>query len=95
MVEQFFLTRFRHCILRFFCFIHTDMADLERHLRNAIIYGQPRTSRPYKKILICVEGVYSMEGTIVDLPAVLALKKKYKAYVYLDEAHSIGILHFV
>ena len=36
--------------------------------------------------------VESMEGSIVDLPALIALKKKYKAYLYLDEAHSIGAL---
>ena len=33
-----------------------------------------------------------MEGSIVVLPEVVALKKKYKAYLYLDEAHSIGAL---
>lgn len=51
-----------------------------------------RTRRPWKKILILVEGIYSMEGSIVRLPEVIALKKKYKAYLYLDEAHSIGAL---
>lgn len=34
----------------------------------------------------------SMEGSIVRLPEVIALKKKYKAYIYLDEAHSIGAM---
>lgn len=33
-----------------------------------------------------------MEGSIVRLPEIIALKKKYKAYLYLDEAHSIGAL---
>ena len=33
-----------------------------------------------------------MEGSIVTLPEVVALKKKYGAYLYLDEAHSIGAL---
>ncbi len=33
-----------------------------------------------------------MEGSIVRLPEVIALKKKYKAYLYVDEAHSIGAL---
>ncbi|MEE6526767.1 hypothetical protein FKM82_027616, partial [Ascaphus truei] len=33
-----------------------------------------------------------MEGSIVRLPEVIALKKQYKAYLYLDEAHSIGAL---
>ncbi len=37
-----------------------------------------------------VEGVYSMEGTIVQMAEIVALKKKYGAYVYVDEAHSIG-----
>lgn len=32
----------------------------------------------------------SMEGSIVHLPQIIALKKKYKAYLYIDEAHSIG-----
>ena len=39
-----------------------------------------------------VEGVYSMEGTIVRLPEVVAIKKKYGAYLYLDEAHSVGAM---
>ncbi|BFZ07191.1 hypothetical protein BsWGS_10230 [Bradybaena similaris] len=73
-------------------FKHNDMADLERKLRDAVCAGQPRTHRPWRKILIVVEGVYSMEGSIVRLPDVLRLKKKYKAYVYLDEAHSIGAI---
>ncbi|KAA0196219.1 Serine palmitoyltransferase long chain base [Fasciolopsis buskii] len=73
-------------------FKHNDMDDLERILEEAVVYGQPRTHRPYKKILIVVEGIYSMEGSIVHLPEVIALKKKYKAYLYVDEAHSIGAL---
>lgn len=63
---------------------------MEKRLREAIIEGQPRSRRPWKKIIIVVEGVYSMEGSIVKLPEIVALKKKYKAYLYLDEAHSIG-----
>ena len=90
------------------------MADLERKMREAIIHGHPRTRRPYRKILLVVEGIYrwtnafiswfkinhlkilllpyfSMEGSIVDLKKVVELKKKYGAYLYLDEAHSIGM----
>ncbi|KAF5922935.1 hypothetical protein HPG69_013280 [Diceros bicornis minor] len=73
-------------------FKHNNMQSLEKLLKDAIVYGQPRTRRPWKKILILVEGIYSMEGSIVRLPEVIALKKKYKAYLYLDEAHSIGAL---
>ena len=39
-------------------FIVADMEDLEQKLRDALLYGQPRTRRPWKKILIVVEGVY-------------------------------------
>ncbi|XP_047627629.1 serine palmitoyltransferase 3 [Phacochoerus africanus] len=73
-------------------FKHNNVQSLEKLLRDAIIYGQPRTRRAWKKILILVEGIYSMEGSIVYLPQIVALKKKYKAYLYIDEAHSIGSL---
>ncbi|XP_027696240.1 serine palmitoyltransferase 3 isoform X1 [Vombatus ursinus] len=73
-------------------FKHNNMQSLEKLLREAVIYGQPRSRRAWKKILILVEGIYSMEGSIVRLPEIIALKKKYKAYLYLDEAHSIGSL---
>ncbi|VDP07736.1 unnamed protein product, partial [Heligmosomoides polygyrus] len=73
-------------------FKHNDVNSLEKILRNAIAYGNPKTHRPYRKILIIVEGIYSMEGSICNLPGVIALKKKYGAYLYLDEAHSIGAM---
>ncbi|KAI0320427.1 pyridoxal phosphate-dependent transferase [Amylostereum chailletii] len=73
-------------------FAHNDMAALEALLREVISQGQPKTHRPWKKILIVVEGLYSMEGTLVDLPAIMELKKKYKFYLFIDEAHSIGAL---
>ncbi|AWP14229.1 putative serine palmitoyltransferase 3 isoform 2 [Scophthalmus maximus] len=71
-------------------FKHNNMHSLEKMLREAVCSGQPRTHRPWRKILIMVEGIYSMEGSVVRLPEIIALKKKYKAYLYLDEAHSIG-----
>ena len=57
---------------------HNDMADLENLLRESISQGQPRTHRPWKKILLIVEGLYSMEGTLVDLPKIMELKNMYK-----------------
>lgn len=59
-------------------FKHNSMVDLENLLREVISQGQPKTHRPWKKILLVVEGLYSMEGTLVNLPAILALKQKYK-----------------
>ena len=73
-------------------FKHNNTANMEQILRNAIIKGQPRTHRPWKKILIVVEGIYSMEGSICRLPEIIALKKRYGAYLYLDEAHSVGAM---
>jgi serine palmitoyltransferase len=74
---------------------HNNMRSLEKVLQDAVVKGQPKgaaagAGQPWKKILIIIEGVFSMEGSIVKLPEIIALKKKYKAYIYLDEAHSIG-----
>ncbi|KAJ8449530.1 hypothetical protein Cgig2_005552 [Carnegiea gigantea] len=65
-------------------------SHLEKVLREHIDEGQPRTHRPWKKIIVVVEGIYSMEGELCKLPEIVAICKKYKAYLYLDEAHSIG-----
>lgn len=73
-------------------FKHNDMKSLEVLLREVISQGQPKTHRPWKKILLIVEGLYSMEGSLVDLPTIMELKKKYKFYLFVDEAHSIGAL---
>ena len=71
-------------------FRHNDTQHLEEILRQAIIMGRPRTRRPWNKIMVIVEGIYSMEGEYCDLANVVKVCKKYGAYVYVDEAHSIG-----
>ena len=63
-------------------FRHNDMADLERIL----IENKDR------KKLIVVDGVFSMEGDIINLPDVMELAKKYDARVMVDDAHGIGVL---
>ncbi|KAL3463853.1 pyridoxal phosphate-dependent transferase [Aspergillus heterothallicus] len=73
-------------------FAHNNMASLEDKLREAISQGQPRTHRPWQKILVTIEGLFSMEGTMCNLPKILELKKKYKFYLFIDEAHSIGAI---
>ncbi|SMN18484.1 similar to Saccharomyces cerevisiae YDR062W LCB2 Component of serine palmitoyltransferase [Maudiozyma saulgeensis] len=73
-------------------FKHGEMDLLEKLIRDQIVLGQPKTNRPWKKILICVEGLYSMEGTLCNLPKLIELKKKYKCYLFVDEAHSIGAM---
>lgn len=73
-------------------FKHNSAVSLEQILREAIVQGQPRHHRPWKKILVLVEGIYSMEGAICNLKAIAEVCKKCKAYLYVDEAHSIGAL---
>ncbi|MFD9476054.1 MULTISPECIES: aminotransferase class I/II-fold pyridoxal phosphate-dependent enzyme [Streptomyces] len=63
-------------------FAHNDMGQLEHMLRL-------NRSR-FRRVLIAVEGAYSMDGDLVDLPAVIELKKRYGALLMVDEAHSIG-----
>ena len=56
---------------------------MEKVLRDAIVSGQPRTRRPWKKIVIIVEGIYSMEGEIARLPEIVQLKKKYRVSLFI------------
>lgn len=46
----------------------------------------------YRRVLIVIEGVYSMDGDIPDLPRFIELKKRHKTFLMVDEAHSIGVL---
>jgi len=48
--------------------------------------------REYRRVLVVIEGVYSMDGDFPDLPRFIAAKKKHKAFLMVDEAHSIGTM---
>ena len=63
-------------------FRHNDMEDLERVLKQSGSSGK----------LIVVDGVFSMEGDIANLPDIVRLAKKYKARIMVDDAHATGIL---
>jgi 8-amino-7-oxononanoate synthase len=63
-------------------FRHNDMTDLARILAE---------NRDRKKLIV-VDGVFSMEGDIINLPEVVALAKKYSARLMVDDAHGIGVL---
>lgn len=54
------------------------MEDLERLLKLHIAQGDTKRGRAWRKVVIIVEGIYSMEGTICNLPEIIKLKKKYK-----------------
>ena len=46
----------------------------------------------YRRVLVVIEGVYSMDGDYPDLPKFIEVKKKHKAFLMVDEAHSIGTM---
>ncbi|WP_063020760.1 type I polyketide synthase [Nocardia niwae] len=65
-------------------FPHNDHAALDELLTEI--------RHQYRRVLILIEGVYSQDGDIPDLPAIIAVKKKHKALLMIDEAHSVGVL---
>ncbi|MGI5062454.1 glycine C-acetyltransferase [Treponema denticola] len=65
-------------------FQHSDMADLERVLKEK--------RNNYSNVLIITDGVFSMDGDIAKLPEIVALAEKYNCLTYVDDAHSSGVL---
>ncbi|KAL0318931.1 UNVERIFIED_CONTAM: Long chain base biosynthesis protein 2a [Sesamum angustifolium] len=62
-------------------FQHNTPSNLEKVLREQIAEGQPRTHRPWKKIIVVVEGIYSMEGELCQLPEIVSICKKYRELI--------------
>lgn len=62
---------------------HNDMESLEKQLQKC---------EPDRIKLIVMDGVFSMEGDIANLPEIVRLAKKYNANIMVDEAHSLGVL---
>ncbi len=46
----------------------------------------------YRRVLMVIEGVYSMDGDVPDLPKFIEVKRRHKALLMIDEAHSLGVL---
>ena len=65
-------------------FPHNNWRALDKILKE---------SRPhFRRALVVIEGVYSMDGDIPELPAFIKVKKRHGAFLMVDEAHSIGVL---
>jgi len=64
-------------------FAHNDMKSLESKLKHCT---------PDSIKLIVVDGIFSMEGDIVNLPVIVKLAKKYNATIMVDDAHSLGVI---
>lgn len=62
---------------------HNDMASLEKVLQKC---------KEESIKLIAVDGVFSMEGDLANLPEIVKLAKKYKANIFVDDAHGIGVM---
>jgi 8-amino-7-oxononanoate synthase len=65
-------------------FTHNDPEAAERVLEQY--------RHEYRRVLMVIEGAYSMDGDIPDLPRFIEVKKRHKALLMIDEAHSIGVL---
>ena len=63
---------------------HNDWRELDRFLTNY--------RHEYRRVLVVIEGVYSMDGDIPELPKYIEVKKRHKAMLMVDEAHSMGVL---
>jgi len=73
----------RLCKAKKYVFDHLDLEMLEEQLKDA---------QDCRFRCIVTEGIFSMDGDIVNLPKYLALAKKYKAIFYLDECHATGVI---
>ena len=65
-------------------FPHNDWAALEQLLADM--------RDRYQRVLIVIEGLYSMDGDMPDLPRFIDIKRRYKSFLMVDEAHSFGVL---
>lgn len=65
-------------------FKHNNLDSLEQILKE--------NRREFERVLIVVEGLYSMDGDFPDLTRLIQLKKEYCAFLMVDEAHSFGVL---
>jgi 8-amino-7-oxononanoate synthase len=65
-------------------FRHNDMS----HLNALLTQNRAR----YTRVLVVVEGLYSMDGDLPDLPKLIAICRQHSAWLMIDEAHSIGVL---
>jgi 7-keto-8-aminopelargonate synthetase-like enzyme len=65
-------------------FPHNDFDAAEKLL------AQVRSQ--YRRVLVVIEGIYSMDGDFTDLPKFVGVAKRHKALLMVDEAHSIGVM---
>ena len=65
-------------------FRHNDFAQLDSLLQDI--------RHKYRRAVIAIEGVYSMDGDYPDVPSFIEVKQRHDAILYIDEAHSLGTM---
>jgi 8-amino-7-oxononanoate synthase len=65
-------------------FAHNDWEALDQLLTQCRLQ--------YERVLIVIEGLYSMDGDVPDLPQFVEIKRRHRAFLMVDEAHSLGVL---
>lgn len=76
-----------------FIYKHNDMGELEMRLKEAVaLAATPKTDGNKPIILVVSDGVFSMDGDIAPLPAIVRLAKQYGAITMVDDAHGEGVL---
>lgn len=65
-------------------FVHNDLNSLEQILS--------KVRKKFERVLIVVEGLYSMDGDYPDLPRLVEIKRRFNAWLMVDEAHALGVL---
>lgn len=65
-------------------FVHNDWDALDRLLAQCRMQ--------YERVLIIVEGIYSMDGDFPELPRFVEIKRRHRAFLMVDEAHSMGVM---
>jgi glycine C-acetyltransferase len=71
---------------------HADPVGLREVLANAVSSGRPNGAGPYRLIVVITDGVFSMDGDIAPLPAIVEAAEAFGAAVYVDDAHGTGVL---
>ena len=71
---------------------HRDTDALREILREARDEGRDGTGLPYRLILVVTDGVFSMDGDIAPLPAIVEAAEEHGAAVFVDDAHASGVL---
>jgi glycine C-acetyltransferase len=75
----------RLCKARRYRYAHSDMADLETQLKKARADGA-------RYIMIATDGVFSMDGTLAQLPEITDLATRFDALVMVDDCHATGVM---